>query len=97
MVAQERANRILAAWVAGNADWLKSEIEGVLSTRQESVARSTEEKEEQELLESVASDLWTSLARTHVPGNERLHSTFALLRHLSHRSGGTFLRNGCTA
>src|SRR5581483_3446191 len=93
MVAQERANRILAAWVAGSADRFKAEIEGALLEPQANVPFSTVENEERELLESIALDLWSSLVRRQsrvgafgaVP-EERLRSDFALLHHLSNRA-----------
>jgi hypothetical protein len=104
MVAQERANRILAAWVAGSADRFKVEIEGALLDPQANAATSTVENEERELLESIALNLWSSLVRRQprigafgaVP-EERLQSDFALLQHLTNRSDKNVLEKSCAA
>jgi hypothetical protein len=95
MVAHERANRILAAWLAGNAERFRAEIEGVFLIPG-SFSDSTVEKEECELLESIAFDLWISLVRTP-HGGERYQSAFALLEHLSRRSGEGILKRSCAA
>lgn len=93
MGAQERANRILAAWVAGNSDSLKVEIQEALLQAKSPQSGSILENEEQELLETVASDLWASLVRTPAEAHQELQSSFALLRHLSHRAS-VCCRNG---
>ncbi len=95
MVAHERANRILAAWLAGNALAFKAEIEGVLLVPGDP-SDSTVEKEERELLESVAFDLWVSFVRKPQTG-DRLQSAFTLLKHLSQRSGESPLKRSCAA
>jgi hypothetical protein len=97
MVAQQRAKRILAAWVAGSADGLKFELAGALNNSGRVQRVSAVENEEQELLESVASDLWISLERTHPSAGSRLQSDLSLLEHLSHRSAGDILNNSCAA
>lgn len=97
MVAQERANRILLAWLAGSVERLKSELESAFSHLSASESTWTLEDEEQELLESVAADLWTCLARAHALSNERLQCHFALLRHLSQRSTVNPLKSSCAA
>lgn len=97
MIAQEQAKRILAAWVTGSADGLKSELEGVLRTFRGSAPASPVESEEQELLESVASDLYASLERAQTPQPGRLQSNLALLQHLSHRSSASFLNSSWAA
>lgn len=95
MGAQERANRILTAWVAGNTDLMKLEIEGALS--QGSTKPSLVEREEQELLESVAFDLWSSLLQQGSVANQRVDSDLALLEHLSHRLAPSPFPDSCVA
>jgi hypothetical protein len=96
MIAQEQAKRILAAWVTGSADGLKSELEGVLRTSHGAPV-SIVEKEERELLESLASDLYAALERTQAPQRGRLQSSLALLQHLSDRSPESFLNKSWAA
>jgi hypothetical protein len=97
MVAQERANRILAAWVSGNAERLRLEFDGVLASSRANAPASTVENEEQELLESVVSHLRLWMVQMHTAAGERLQPDLALLRHLSQRSAGSCLKTGCTA
>lgn len=97
MLAQERASRILGAWVSGSTERLKIELEEVLSTARMSTTISTLENEQQQLLESIASDLWALFARAHAATNDRLQSNFALLRHLSEHSQGNYLSDSRAA
>ena len=96
MGAQERANRILAAWVAGNSDGLKIEVQETLLQAQSPQSCSILENEEQELLEAVASDLWASIVRTPAAARQEFHSCFALLRHLCQRASMSCSNGGCS-
>lgn len=97
MVAPERANRILAAWVSGNAERLRREIDGALASSRGNAQGSAVENEEQELLECVVSHLRLWLVPMHTAASERLQPDLALLRHLSQRSAGSCLKTRCTA
>jgi hypothetical protein len=96
MVAQERAKRIIAAWVAGSADGMKIELQDVFAgPLGNSRTHSTLEAEEQELLECVASDLYLTMGRRPEQSN-RLQANLSLLQHLSNRSAQS-LTSSCAA
>jgi hypothetical protein len=87
MLPRERAYRILGAWESGSSEHLKCELLEVFAkTRADVAAGSSTEDEEQQMLESVASDLWHCLARAQAGTNTRLQSNFTLLHHLSQRT-----------
>jgi len=86
MIAQESASRILAAWLSGNSEQLRSEVEVALTGCFANGARSAVENEEQELLETVAHDLSKCLGRSRDCADQRLYSSLNLLRHLSRRN-----------
>jgi hypothetical protein len=97
MVAQERARRIVAAWVAGSADGLKLELEQAFSGLHSNGTRSSLENEEQELLESIASDLYRTLGPRTGSGANRLESNLSLLKLVSHRAAPQTLNPSCAA
>lgn len=89
MVVQEHANRVLAAWLAGDADCLRNEMSLALSNRE----RSSElilEQEQKDLLDSVISDLWAAFVGKHPSSIARIQSSFALLQHLATRYDASF-------
>ncbi len=97
MLAQERASRILGAWVSGSTERLERELHEVLAHAPRNAPGSSLEDEEQQVLESIASDLWAALARPHANTSNRFQSDFALLQHLSERLEAGYVSGHCAA
>jgi len=97
MPTHERASRILEAWVSGNTEQFQRELEETITQEHVNASGSRLQEEEKELLQSVASDLWRSLARPHANSSTRFQSNFALLQHLSRRLESNCSRGTCAA
>lgn len=80
MSAAQHAERILAAWDRANDGGFRTELETALLACKTEIPGSQLEREQQQLLESVAEQLQSSCTR------QRLEAGFALLRHLRARS-----------
>jgi hypothetical protein len=85
MGVQDRANRIIDAWLTGSSEHLKREMAQVLGA-QESGPMSSLKREEQEALQSLVADMWEALVHCKPCSLARFDTTFSLLRHLAQRS-----------